>query len=212
MCSESPDFCLPCSQNRRVGIEVTEYTNPNDRKAISAFRQLLEKYVSEISERKLNAIMQKYSKEKHYCLTVWLHGGSFPRINHINRLKEYIYEELDRFAFPCSGHIVNDYISSLEIEEITNPEITESIVRIPYVETYSQINEATLLNCIKGKEEKLREYKNNKDNKNIKEYWLAIIISDPMQVDISDFQLQATITSGYNKIFLIKDIHCIQIK
>lgn len=212
MCSDRPDICLPSIQDRRVGIEVTEYTNPNDRRDISALRRLLEQYLSEISERKLNIIMRKYSKEKRYCLTVWLHGGSFPRIEIIHRLKEQFFEELDRFAFYHCRDFVNNYIHSLVIEEITNPEITKSIVRIPYVEAYSQIDETILLNCIRGKEEKLREYKNIKDNKNIREYWLAIIISDPKQVDISDFQLNTTITSGYNKIFLIKDIHCIQIK
>ena len=97
-------------------------------------------------------------------------------------------------------------------EEITNPEVSESIVRIPYVEVYSQIDEALLQNCIRGKEEKLREYKNIKENKSISEYWLAIIISDPIQVDIKDFKLHGTIKSDYNKIFLIKGIHCIQIK
>ena len=68
----------------------------------------------------------------------------------------------------------------MELEEIINSEITESIVRIPYVEAYSQIDETMLLNCIRGKEEKLREYKNIEDNKSISEYWLAIIISDPI--------------------------------
>jgi hypothetical protein len=62
------------------------------------------------------------------------------------------------------------------------------------------------------KEEKLREYKNIEDNKSISEYWLAIIISDPIQIDIKNYQLHDTLISGYNRIFLIKGIHCVQIK
>ena len=212
MCSDKPDICLPSKTNRQIGIEVTEYTYPKDEESISVVHRMLQDYISGISERKLNNVLQKYSKDKHYCLTVWFHGGSFPRINKINRHKKQIFEELDRFAFPCCESFVNDYIASLELEEITNSEITESIVHIPYVEAYSQIDETMLLNCIRGKEEKLREYKNIEDNKSISEYWLAIIISDPIQIDIKNYQLHDTLISGYNRIFLIKGIHCVQIK
>ena len=212
MCSDRPDICLPSSMNRRIGIEVTEYTNPNDKKAISTFCHILKEYLLSISERKQNSDAQKYSKEKKYCMTVWLHGGFFPRIDNIKQKKKQIFEELDRFAFPCDGTFINEYIASVEIEEILNPEITESIVRIPYVEEYSLIDEAILLNCIISKEEKLREYKKIKENNSIREFWLAIIISDPMQVNIYDFKLHNTIISGYNKIFIIKGIDCIRIK
>lgn len=212
MCSDRPDICLPSIHNRQVGIEVTEYTNPNDKRDISAFRSLIEQYLSELSKRDLNLNTHKYSEEKHYCLTVWLHGGSFPRIDNINRRKKQLFEELDRFAFPHCKHFTNEYIHSLRIEEITSPEISNSIVRISYVEAYSQIDEKALLKCISSKEGKLREYRDIKDNNNIREYWLAIIISDPIQVDIRGFQLNATISSDYNKIFLIKGIQCVQIK
>ena len=212
MCSDKPDICLPSKNNRQIGIEITEYTYPKDEKDFSALYRLLKEYISGISERKQNVALQKFSKEKHYCLTVWLHGGSFPRISNVSRQRKQIIDELDRFAFPSHESIVNKYIATLEIEEITNPEVSESIVRIPYVEVYSQIDEVLLQNCIRGKEEKLREYKNIKENKSISEYWLAIIISDPIQIDIKDFKLHGTIKSDYNKIFLIKGIQCIQIK
>lgn len=212
MCSDKPDICLPSKSNRQIGIEVTEYTYPKDEEAFSILHRLLKEYLLGISERKQNFVFQKFSKEKNYCMTVWFHGGFYPRIDNINRQKKQIFEELDRFTFSCHENFVNEYIASLKIEEILNSQITESIVRIPYVEAYSQINEAKLLNCIRDKEEKLRKYKDIKENKSISEYWLAIIISDPIQIDFRYFKLHDTIKSGYNKIFLIKGIDCVQIK
>jgi hypothetical protein len=212
MCSDSPDICLPSSMDRQIGIEVTDYTFQKDKMDFSAFSNILVDYIQHISERWKNKELKTYSAEKNYSLTVWLHGGSFPRIEKIKKKKEQIFEELDCFAFPDSDCHDNQYIASAKIDEISNSKITESIVRIPYIEAYGKINEEKLLNCIKGKEEKLVAYKTNDKNRNIREYWLAIIVSDPIQVDIRNFRLSCVLDSSYDKIYLIKGIDCVQIK
>ena len=212
MCDDKPDICLPSLRYRRIGIEVTEYTIPNDEEDFEAFRSILLDYIVNISGRKQNEVMQKYSKEKEYRLSVWLYGGLFPRIPSIKKKKEQIFKELDTFAFPQQKCLNNQYIASLEIEEISNSQITESNVRILYIEPFSYIDEKLLQKHIIIKENKLRAYKTEDRNKTIREYWLAITISDPIQVDLRYFQLQNRIVSQYDKIFLIKGIDCIQIK
>ena len=211
MCSDKPDICLPSSLDRQIGIEVTEYTNPNDEKDFEAFYGILRDYVSNISGRKQNVVMQNYSKEKEYRLTVWLQSGFFPRIPNVKKKREQIYKELDSLAFPQQEVLDNQYIVYLRIEDVSDYQPTD-IVRIVYIEPFGQIDEMLLRKRIGVKESKLRAYKADRKNINISEYWLAVTISDPIQVDLEYFQLHNPIVSQYDKIFLIKGIKCVQIK
>ena len=63
MCSDKPDICLPSKNNRQIGIEVTEYTYSMDEESFSVVHRLLQDYISSISERKQNNVLQKYSKD-----------------------------------------------------------------------------------------------------------------------------------------------------
>ena len=208
MSSEGPDIIIPSKEHGNIGIEVTKYLNKTDSACLNNFNKVLEDYAVLFDKKKKEDI--RYDPNISYRIRVFLHGAFAPHLKDVRQKKEQLFNELDTILFHKEMFVDNEYVASVSIYEA--PHLSKTKISVAYLGVYEDIDERLLFTRIKDKEKKLRRYKQLDKNKNLKEYYLLIFISELHQMDIKSYKLPKDFKTEYNRIYLTKGADCLQIK
>lgn len=192
MCDEMPDIVLPSIQDRQIGIEVIEYIRNDLAKTEDSIYKILRQYTKRLDKK----------TDKRYYIDVDFPYEGMPTDIHFNSVKEEIFNEIDSFIFPNDIKTTLKYISDISITEV--PGMEESFAGLDaQVYVYGETNEQLLLDCIKKKEKKLKEYKLLSQNQTIKEYYLVIYASILEHPEVRDYCLPDDFMSDYDRIYFV---------
>lgn len=198
---ECPDVHLTLHKGYKVGIEVTQYGDGKLDEASSAFYDVLQEYAKRID---------KISTMRYYAFVTPM-GQSLAKDVMYKKYKAKIFKELDMFRLGATlNYSKLQYIEAVDFYDAKC--LQKSFFGITSVYLYGEINETLLLNSIKKKNDKLENYRANPENKELKEFWLAIYVNTQEAVDLSVQIPIANILSNYDKIYLCDSIYCKRIK
>lgn len=206
MCGERldvrPDIFLPSIDNRKIGIEVTEYVTKKRKEAEISLYRIFKKY-----EKNFNA----KQKNRHGFITVDFKEDKDPYELNYREIESQLFKELDSFLFPDNYLENYIYLKNAIFHELSNASYTT--IRMG-AECYFAdiINEPLLIGRIKDKELKLKKYKQIPENQTIEEYWLAIYASFIEHPENRYFKLPENFETEYSRIYFIDDAYCKQIK
>ena len=207
MCSDRPDIQI-IIDGSLIGIEVIHYTAEWKAENLSIFNQMLRNYAKHFDDKR--KIEYRYDQNRGYSIKVWLQHGDIPTFDCLRKQQERIYYELDSLLFAKNEAFIElKYIGDVEIDEFLDKE--ESEAAFYYTTWYEPLNEELFLKCIKKKNKKLFDYKQERKNEKIKEYWLAICFPGYEQVEIRDLRLTQEISTEFDKVFLVKGADCCQL-
>jgi hypothetical protein len=200
MLYERPDFVLPSNKDRQIGIEVTEYIRNDLVKNEDSIYKILRQYTKRLDKK----------TDKRYLIYV---DSQFEKLStnlHFNNIKEVIFNEIDSFIFPNNSTKLK-YIENVNISEV--PGMGESFASLDaQAFVYGETNEQLLLDCIRKKEMKLKEYKSSPDNQTIREYYLVIYASILEHPEVRDYNLPDGFKSDYDRIYFVDDFEMKQLK
>lgn len=201
MCNDRPDLVLPSIADSKVGIEVVTYSTHRYEEAEDALYKILEEYIDERLDKR---------SEKRYEIGIYFNDLSMPTDINFQKEKEQIFDELDDLLFfhrPLKNHL---YLADVTIAE--NPGVNRSFIGQDTVVVYDDLNEQVLLECIKHKERKLKEYKSLEKNQSIQEYYLVIFFPLKEHAEIRGYALPKTFETDYNRIYLVDYFYTNRIK
>jgi len=206
MCGERlnvrPDIFLPSIDNRRIGIEVTEYVTKKRKKAEKSLYRVFKKY---------EKIFYAKQNNRHGFITVEIKEDKDPYELNYREIESQLFKELDSFLFPNNCFVNYMYLKNAIFHELSNASLTKVHLG---AECYfaDTINEPLLIERIKDKELKLKAYRQIPDNRTIEEYWLAIYASFIEHPENRYYKLPDNFETQYSRIYLIDDAYCKQIK
>lgn len=205
--TEKPDFHLHFPAES-IGLEFTKYIFDQSASELAAFQNLLNEYAEKHFDIEKKKHLQLY-KDFPYRIKVWFTAGLRPCIvdgTKVKCHKEEVFAELNAKLFGTSNLTYSyKYIDCVSAEPLTNQDDSvnsHSVCQIIYIETYQNVIDDILIKCIREKELKLKEYLAIPRNKYLTDWWLAIGITEA--VDIHSIQLPDNFTTNYSRIFVIK--------
>lgn len=223
MCGDRPDICLPSSENKEIGIEVTEYaeryykveSNKEVRgnlqlKARQDFKKIMDSYIEYYDNREKDN--RYYPKKSGYRITIWFAGGLFPYQYNLKDCKNVIFKEIDNYLFPSNTYINNKFIADVRLELIPNASKSLIDYQRGSVDCMTPIDDNVISEIIKEKNNKLLQYKECKINESIKEFWLAICLPNHIQNVIEKYRVPSDVQTNYDKIYFVQDYRVWQIK
>ena len=77
---------------------------------------------------------------------------------------------------------------------------------------YEELNENILLDCISGKEQKLKGYKTLAENSTISEYYLVVFFPINEHAEMRGYVLPETFKTEYERIYLVDSFYTNRIK
>lgn len=192
MYSDKPDICLPSADDRQIGIEVVTYSTHRYEESENALYKIFNEYIEER--------LDKYS-DIRYEIGVLFTGLSIPVNINYKKKKEQIFKEIDSLMLPNQPQIERHYIESITAME--NPGAEHSFISCDSVDEYDDLHEQTLLDCIRGKEQKLKNYKAMLENTSINEYYLVVFFPTNEHAELRGYTLPETFQTDYNRIYLV---------
>lgn len=201
MCSDKPDICLPSAKDRQIGIEVVAYTTRRYEKSENALYKIFNEYIEER--------LDKYS-DKRYEIGVLFSDLSIPVDVNYKMVKKQIFKEIDSLMFPNQPQKDRQYIEDLTVME--NPGVEHSFISCDSVVVYDDLDEQTLLNCIRGKEQKLKGYKTIPENETIKDYYLVVFFPINEHAELRGYILPEGFKTNYDRIYLVDPFYMNRIK
>lgn len=200
-CNDKPDICIPLSDNYLVGIEVTQYGKGDLDQAQSAFYDVLQEYAQRIDTE----------SPIRYHASVCPHGMAIQSDIKYKKVKDVIFEELDRFRLGIEPDYSKEHY--IDYADFTKVDFLEkSFLGLSSAIEYGEVNTKQLLKRIDEKNAKLNKYKKLSKNSEIKEYWLAIYFDLKEAADITHIHTPANINSDYDRIYLCDNTYCVRIK
>lgn len=201
MCSDKPDICLPSKDDRLIGIEVVAYSTRRYEKSEDALYKIFNEYIEER--------LDKYS-DKRYEIGVLFTDLSIPVDVNFKKEKEQIYKEIDSLILPYQPQMERQYIA--DITAMENPGVEHSFITGDTFVVYDDLDEQTLLDCIKRKEQKLKGYKAMPDNSSINEYYLVVFFPINEHAELRGFTLPEGFKTDFDRIYLVDPFFTHQIK
>ena len=192
MCSDKPDICLPSKDDRQIGIEVVTYSTHRYEKSEDALYKIFNEYIEERLDK--------------YFLFMNL---SVPIDINYKKVKEQIYREIDNLVLPNQPQMERKYIA--DITWMENPGVEHSSITCDSFVVYDELDERTLLDCIRGKEQKLKGYKAMSENAPIREYYLLVFFPINEHADLRGYTLPEFKTD-YDRIYLVDPFYTNRIK
>lgn len=192
MCCDKPDICLPSSEDKQIGIEVVAYSTCRHEEAENALHKVFNEYVEER--------LDKYS-DKRYEIGVLFTGLSIPVNINYKKVKEQIFNEIDSLMYPHQPTMERQYIE--DITAMENPGVEHSFVTCDSVVEHGELDEQTLLGCIKRKEQKLKGYKAMPENRHLREYYLVVFFPINEHVELRGYTLPEGFKTDYDRIYLV---------
>ena len=201
MCSDKPDICLPSKDERQIGIEVVAYSTHRYEKSEDALYKIFNEYIEER--------LDKYS-DKRYEIGVLFTNLSVPIDINYKKVKEQIYREIDNLVLPNQPQMERKYIA--DITWMENPGVEHSFITCDSFVVYDDLDEQTLWDCIKGKEQKLKGYKAMLENASIREYYLVIFFPINEHADMRGYTLPEEFKTDYDRIYLVDPFYTNRIR
>ena len=201
MCSDKPDICLPSKDDRQIGIEVVAYSTHRYEKSEDALYKIFNEYIVER--------LDKYS-DKRYEIGVLFTNLSVPVDINYKKVKEQIYGEIDNLMLPNQPQMERQYIA--DITAMENPGVEHSFITCDSFVVYDKLDEQTLLDCIKGKEQKLKGYKAMLENASIREYYLVVYFPINEHADLRGYALPEVFKTDYDRIYLVDPFYTNRIR
>lgn len=201
MCSDKPDICLPSKENRQVGIEVVAYSTHRYEKSENALYRILNDYIAERIDKE---------SDMRYEIGVLFTGLDIPVNINYKKAKEQIYQEIESLLYPEMPQIERQYIA--DVTAMENPGVEHSFISCDSFVVYDELDEQTLLNCIKGKEQKLKDYKVMPENASIREYYLVVFFPINEHADMRGYTLPEGFKTDYDRIYLVDPFYTNRIR
>lgn len=201
MCSDKPDICLPSKDDRQIGIEVVKYSTRRYEKSEDALYKILNDYIAERLDQK---------SDVRYEIGVLFTGLDIPVNINYKKAKEQIYQEIESLLYPELPQIERQYIA--DITAMENPGVEHSFITCDSFVVYDELDEQTLWDCIKGKEQKLKGYKAMPENSTINEYYLVVFFPINEHAELRGYTLPEAFETDYDRIYLVDPFYSNQIK
>lgn len=201
MCGDKPDLVLPSIENRRIGIEVVKYSTHRYEESENALYKIFNEYIEERLDK---------NSDKRYEIGVLFDNLDIPVNINYQKIKEQIFNEIDSFFFPQPKPVERHYI--IDITAMENPGVSHSFITCDTVVVYEELNEMNLLDCIKGKEKKLKGYKMLEENSTIGEYYLVVFFPINEHAELRGYTLPEEFNTEYDRIYLVDPFYTNQIK
>ena len=201
MCCDRPDICLPSAEKREIGIEVVAYSSHRYEESEDALYKIFNEYIKER--------LDKYS-DKRYEIGVLFMDLNIPTTINYKKVKEQIFKEIDSFMLPHQSQLERQYIA--DITAMENPGVEHSFITGDSFVVYDELNEQILLECIRGKELKLKLYKAMPENQNIKEYYLVVFFPIKEHAELRGYSLPEEFKTDYDRIYLVDPFYMNQIR
>lgn len=224
MCGDRPDICLPSFENKKIGIEVTEYaeryhvkfeSNEEVRgnlqlKARQDLKKIMDSYIEYFDNREKDN--RYYPKKTGYRITIWFAGGLFPYQNNLIDYKNTIFKEIDNYLFPSNTFINNEFIADVRLELIPNALKSLIDYQRGYVNYMTPVDDNVISEIIKEKDNKLLKYKECESNESIKDFWLAICLPYHIQDVTEKYSVPSDVQTNYDKIYFVQDYRVWQVR
>ena len=126
------------------------------------------------------------------------------------KVKEQIYGEIDNLMLPNQPQMERQYIA--DITAMENPGVEHSFITCDSFVVYDKLDEKTLLDCIKGKEQKLKGYKAMLENASIREYYLVVYFPINEHADLRGYALPEVFKTDYDRIYLVDPFYTNRIR
>ena len=201
MCDDRPDIVLPSKTDRLIGIEVVAYSTHRYEKSEDALYKIFNEYIEER--------LDKYS-DKRYEIGVLFTNLSVPVDINYKKVKEQIYGEIDNLMLPNQPQMERKYIA--DITWMENPGVEHSSITCDSFVVYDKLDEQTLLDCIRGKEQKLKGYKAMSENASIREYYLLVFFPINEHADLRGYTLPEVFKTDYDRIYLVDPFYTNRIR
>ena len=201
MCSDKPDICLPSKDDRQIGLEVVAYSTHRYEKSEDALYKIFNEYIVERLDR--------YS-DKRYEIGVLFTNLSVPVDINYKKVKEQIYREIDSLMLPNQPQMERQYVA--DITAMENPGVEHSFITCDSFVVYDDLDEQTLWDCIKGKEQKLKGYKAMPENASIREYYLVVFFPIYEHADMRGYTLPEEFKTDYDRIYLVDPFYTNRIR
>ena len=202
MCDDRPDIVLPSKTDRQIGIEVVTYSTHRYEESENVLYKIFNEYIEER--------LDKRSEKKRYEIGVMFTDLQVPVGINYKKVKKQLFDEIDSLMQPNQPPKNRQYIESVTAWE--NPGVEHSFMTCDTVVVYEELNEKILLDCISGKEQKLKVYKTLPENSTISEYYLVVFFPINEHAELRGYMLPATFKTDYDRIYLVDPFYLNRIK
>lgn len=201
MCIDRPDIVLPSKTDRRIGIEVVTYSTHRYEESENVLYKFFNEYIEERLDKR---------SDTRYEIGVMFTDLQVPIGINYKKVKKQLFDEIDSLMLPNQPQMNRQYIESVIAWE--NPGVEHSFITCDSVVVYEDLDEKTLLDCINGKEQKLRIYKALPENCTINEHYLVVFFPINEHAELRDYALPDTFKTEYNRIYLVDLFYTNRIK
>lgn len=201
MCDDRPDIVLPSKIERRIGIEVVAYSTHRYEESEDVLYKIFNEYIEERLDKRSTT---------RYEIGVMFTDLQVPVDINYKKVKKQLFDEIDSLMLPNQPPMNRQYIESVTAWE--NPGVEHSSMTCDTVVVYEELNEKTLLDCISGKEQKLKEYKALAENGTINEYYLVVFFPINEHAELRGYTLPENFKTDYERIYLVDAFYTNRIK
>ena len=201
MCDDRPDIVLPSQTDRQIGIEVVTYSTHRYEESENVLYKIFNEYIEERLDKR-SAI--------RYEIGVMFMDLQVPVGINYKKVKKQLFDEIDSLMLPNQPPMNRQYIESVTAWE--NPGVEHSFMTCDMVVVYEELNENILLDCISGKEKKLKVYKTLPENSTISEYYLVVFFPIKEHAELRGYVLPETFKTDYDRIYLVDPFYTNRIK
>ena len=116
MCDDRPDIVLPSKTNRKIGIEVVNYSTHRYEESESVLYKMFNEYIEERLDKR---------SEKRYEIGVMFANLDIPVDINYKQVKKRLFNEIDNFLLPHQPPMNHQYIESVTAWEnpgVYNPQ------------------------------------------------------------------------------------------
>ena len=201
MCDDRPDIVLPSKTDRKIGIEVVAYSTHRYEESEDGLYKIFNEYIEERLDKR---------SAKRYEIGVMFSDLQVPVGVNYKKVKKQIFDEIDNLMIPNQPPMNRQYIESVTAWE--NPGVEHSFITCDTVVVYDDLNEKILLDCIEGKEHKLKDYKALAQNSTISEYYLVVFFPINEHAEIRGYTLPEGFKTNYDRIYLVDPFYTNRIR
>ena len=199
---EEPDFIIEDFGGKKIGVEVVNCIasiahGNNYVRVQSDIETAIKEYETRLQRR----------GEHHIHVTLDLAWG-------IYKIKQKQSEFIEGFIDEIEHHRHGLTSQQKYVEKVTcfEHEALSTGVICPFFYMPRPIKYEDFSNCICQKENKLKNYKEKSDNKDIDEFWLVIHSPSAESLSVEDYIQETSIESQYSRIYLTTSFdECVRI-
>jgi hypothetical protein len=201
MCNDRPDIVLPSTTDRQIGIEVVTYSTHRYEESENVLYKMFNEYIEERLDKR---------SDTRYEIGVMFTDLQVPVGINYKKVKKQLFDEIDTLILQNQPPMNQLYIESVTVQE--NPGVEHSFIGCDTIVEYEELNEKILLECINGKEQKLKDYKTLAKNSTISEYYLVVFFPINEHAELRGYTLPETFKTNYDRVYLVDSFYMNKIK